>query len=64
MDLIKQAFKSKTIWFAIILALLSVVQGYLHLFNLEPVHQALVGSVVAVAVAVLRIVTTMPLNQK
>ena len=64
MEIIKSAFRSKTIWFSIALAVLSVLQGYLHLFNLAPQDQALLGVVIAIIVAVLRVVTTMPLEQK
>lgn len=59
------ALKSRTIWFSILLAVLSVVQGSLHVFRLDPWSQMWAGIAIAVAVAVLRVVTTTPLiNQQ
>ena len=59
-----QLFKSKTIWFAILLAVLSVAQGYIGLLQLTPQTEMLVGIVIAIAVTVLRVVTTQPLSDK
>jgi hypothetical protein len=56
--------KSKTVWFAIVLAILSILQAYVFLLPITPVGQMLVGIVIAVAVTLLRIVTTLPLSQK
>ena len=61
---LKNVFKSKTIWFSLALAVLSVWQGLLGSFNLDPVAQGIVGSVVAVCIVLLRIITTMPLKEK
>lgn len=58
------ALKSRTVWFALILAALSVVQGYLGVFKLDPRTEMFVGIAIAIAVTVLRIITTQPLNQK
>jgi hypothetical protein len=60
----KKAFKSKTIWFAIALAVLSVWQGLLGSLSLSPVAQGVVGSIIAICVTVLRVITTMPLEDK
>jgi hypothetical protein len=57
-------FRSRTVWFAIILAALSVVQGYLGVFKLDPQTEMLVGIGISAIVTVLRIVTTQPLSQK
>jgi hypothetical protein len=59
-----QILKSKTVWFAIILAALSVAQGYIGLLPLTPLHQMYVGIGISVIVTVLRIVTTQPLSEK
>jgi ABC-type branched-subunit amino acid transport system permease subunit len=59
-----QLLKSKTVLFAIALAALSVVQGYLGLLPLTQIEQMYVGIVISVIVTVLRIVTTQPLDQK
>lgn len=58
------ALKSRTVWFAILLAALSVIQGYLGLFKLDPQTEMLVGVAIAAVITVLRIVTTQPLTQK
>lgn len=56
--------KSKTVWFAILVAVLSVLQGFLFLLPIQPLHQMLVGVVLAVCIVLLRLVTTEPVNQK
>ena len=61
---LKAIFKSKTIWFSILLAVLSVVQGYLHVLPLTPVNQMYAGLAIAAVVTVLRAVTTQPLGEK
>ena len=61
---VSQLLKSKTVWFAILLAVLSILQGYVGLLPLTPVHQMLVGIVIAVVITVLRIVTTQPISEK
>lgn len=59
-----QALKSRTVWFAILVAVLSVLQGFVFHLPISPAGQAAVGSAVAVAIVLLRFVTTMPLDQK
>ena len=61
---ITQVLKSKTVWFAIILAVLSILQGYVGLLPLSPTDQMFVGLGIAVVTTILRIVTTQPINQK
>lgn len=56
--------KSKTVLFAILLAVLSIAQGYVGLLPMSPVAQAITGCGIAAIVAVLRIVTTQPLSSK
>ncbi len=55
--------KSKTVWFAILVAVLSVLQGFLFLLPIQPLHQMLVGIVLAVCIVLLRLVTTEPVSQ-
>lgn len=64
MNAILSALKSRTVWFALILAALSVVQGYLGVFKLDPQTEMFVGIAIAAAVTVLRIITTKPISQK
>lgn len=56
--------KSKTIGFSVLLAVLSVAQGYLQLLDLTQQKQMYVGMAVAAAIAVLRAITTQPLSSK
>ena len=60
----KHILRSKTIWFAAIVAVLSVLQGFIFVLPLTPLWQAIVGCVIAVAIVLLRAVTTQPLSKK
>ena len=62
--MLTQLLKSKTVWFAILIAVLSVVQGYVALLPVTPVQQMVVGMVISVAVLVLRLITTQPISEK
>ena len=59
-----QLLKSRTVIFAILLAVLSVVQGYVGLLPLTPIEQMYVGIAISVVITVLRIVTTQPISNK
>jgi ABC-type branched-subunit amino acid transport system permease subunit len=59
-----QALKSRTIWFAIALAVLSILQGYVGLLPLSQVGQMVVGIVIAVIITILRFITTTPVVNK
>jgi hypothetical protein len=61
---ITQLLKSRTVWFAILLAVLSVLQGYVFLLHIPPVQQMWVGIGISVIVTILRIVTTQPISEK
>lgn len=56
--------RSRTVLFAILLAVLSVMQAYVFLLPITPVEQMYVGIAIAVIVTVLRIITTQPINEK
>jgi hypothetical protein len=56
--------KSRTLWFAALLAALSVVQGNIAQLALDPQTQMIIGCVVAAAIAVLRAITTQPLADR
>jgi quinol-cytochrome oxidoreductase complex cytochrome b subunit len=64
MPTILQLLKSKTVLFAILLAVLSVAQGYVGLLPLTPVQQMWVGIAISIVVTVLRFVTIKPLDEK
>ena len=56
--------RSRTVWFAIAVAILSVLQGFVFALPLSPLWQAVVGCVIAVGIVLLRAITTQPLLQK
>jgi hypothetical protein len=64
MTTILQLLKSRTVWFAILLAVLSIVQGYVALLPITPIGQMFVGCGIAVAITLLRIITTQPISEK
>jgi len=64
MNTVFTAFRSRTIWFAIILAVLSVLQGFVLQLPIPAWGHAVVGSVVAVCIVILRAITTQPLSEK
>jgi len=64
MDLILKSLKSKTVQFSIALAVLSILQGYIGFLPVSQAGQAVIGSVIAGCIVVLRAVTTKPLSAK
>ena len=56
--------KSKPVWYAIIIAVLSIVQGYIGLLPMTPVLQMLIGIVISVGIVILRLLTTQPIGAK
>jgi hypothetical protein len=56
--------KSKTVWYAILIAVLSIVQGYIGLLPMTPVAQMFIGIVISVGIVILRLVTTQPIGAK
>jgi uncharacterized membrane protein len=63
---IHPALKSKTLWFSLILAILGVIEASFQVFApyMSPAIYGFVLMVISITVAVLRIVTTLPLNEK
>ena len=59
-----QLLKSKTVWYAIIIAVLSIVQGYIGLLPMTPVLQMFVGIAISVGIVILRLLTTQPIGAK
>jgi len=57
-------FKSKTVWYAILIAVLSIVQGYIGLLPMTPVLQMFVGIGISVGIVILRLVTTTSISEK
>ena len=56
--------KSKTVWYAIIIAVLSIVQGYIGLLPMTPIEQMVVGIGISVGIVILRLLTTQPIGEK
>jgi len=56
--------KSKTVWYAILIAVLSIVQGYIGLLPMTPVAQMFVGIAISVGIVILRLVTTTAISEK
>jgi hypothetical protein len=66
MDIIKQSLKSRTMIFALALALFGVLETQIHIFSqfMSPEAFGVFNIVVAIAVGLLRVITTMPITQK
>ena len=60
MNTLKLALKSRTILFALLIAVLSVLQGFVYILPISPVNQMYIGLLVSVAVVFLRFITTTP----
>ena len=56
--------KSKTVWYAILIAVLSIVQGYIGLLPMTPVAQMVIGIGISVGIVILRLLTTQPISEK
>ena len=56
--------KSRTVWYAIVIAILSVLQGFVFAIPVPAHYQALIGCAIAVGIVLLRAVTTQPLGGK
>jgi hypothetical protein len=64
--MIQKILKSKTLMFSLILAILGVIEASFQVFApyMSPAIYGFVLMAISVTVAVLRIVTTLPLNEK
>lgn len=64
MKQLKGAFKSKTVWFALALAILTWVQSVFVGAGLDQGELAIVGSIISGAIVWLRAITNEPLSNK
>ena len=64
MNRLRQAFRSKTIWFALLLGILSVLQDFVGFLDADPRNQAIIGVVVSIVIVVLRYMTVEPMSDK
>lgn len=64
--MLQQILRSKTMLFALALAILGVLQASMDIFTpyLTPQASGLLTVVIGLAVAVLRVLTTLPLDKK
>ena len=60
MNTLKSALKSRTVLFALLIAVLSVLQGFVYILPISPVNQMYIGLLVSVAIVFLRFITTTP----
>ena len=59
-------WRSRTIWFSVVLSVLGVVDANMHLFRdlIGPDYYGFAVTGIGIAVAVLRVVTTKPLKER
>jgi hypothetical protein len=62
--MILSMLKSRTVLFAIVVAVLSVLQGFVGLLPISPIGQMYIGLLISVAVVFLRFITTTPIGEK
>jgi hypothetical protein len=60
MNILTSALKSRTVLFALLIAILSVLQGFVYILPISPVNQMYIGLLVSVAIVFLRFITTTP----
>jgi len=58
MNTLITTLKSKQVQWALVIAILSVLQGFVMEFPLTPIHQMFVGIVISVVVVLLRVIET------
>jgi hypothetical protein len=64
MNTLKSALKSRTVLFALLIAVLSVLQGFVGLLPITPISQMYIGLLISIAVVFLRFITTTPIGEK
>lgn len=62
MEQLKQALKSKTVLFGLLLTIASILQMFVPFFPTE--YVGIAGTVIGAVVVMLRFLTTLPLDQK
>ena len=56
MNQLNTLLKNKTVLWSLVIAILSVLQGYLFEFNLTPVQQMIVGLIISVVIVLLKFI--------
>ena len=62
MNTLKSALKSRTVLFALLIAILSVLQGFVYILPITPVHQMIIGLIISVMIVIFRFITTTPIG--
>lgn len=62
--MLKNALRSRTVRFAMLLAVLSVLQGFVFQIPAHPAVQAVIGCLISVAIVLLRFITTQPISER
>ena len=63
-DRLQKALKSKTVWFGILIAALSAIQGFLMEVIMNPKEEALIGFTLSIIIIVLRFMTEGSIDDK
>ena len=63
-DRLQKALRSKTVWFGILIAALSAIQGFLMEVIMNPQQEAIVGFTLSIVIIVLRFMTTDSIDDK
>ena len=58
MDKLITLLKTKSVQWALVIAILSVLQGFVMELSLTPIHQMIVGCIISVVVVLLRFIET------
>ena len=58
MNQLTTLLKDKHVLWAIVIAILSVLQGFVMELSLTPIHQMIVGCIISVIVVLLRVIET------
>ena len=64
MTTLTQLLKSRTVQFALLTAILGVLQGFVFLLPISPIQQMYVALTLAVLIVVFRFITTEPIAAK
>lgn len=59
-----QILKFRIVWFAMLLAVLSIMHGYIGIFKLDLQTKMIIVCVIAACITVLRMVITQPIAEK
>lgn len=64
MNTLRQILQSRTVLYAVLIAVMSVLQGFVFLLPITPLQQMYVGVALAVGIVLFRAITTEPLTSR